>query len=167
MNLWLLALYYVVFDYLGYGAVQDEHHNAPLSYRAAQVVFCWVPITLVLGFGDREWQHSNFSLLQPFAFFLLWWTFFLDWGYYALTFQPFMDRLGTFMRKHFGWPKTGWDDAEDTRSDFANGITHAYWTPYGFIYALFNGWEKATPVAGLVMQSIVGFALVIIIQLIP
>ena len=144
ITLWLCAFGYALLDYLIYGWVQDENHDAPLAYRVFQALL-WVPIMLLLDWHDR------------IAFFLLWWTFVLDWIYYAFTFQYFMDKLAHVLRMSYGVPKVGWDDFEDTEADFANGITHAYWTPVGILMG-FNK-SKSIPVWVLVVQSCVGIYL--------
>jgi hypothetical protein len=140
------AIFYALADYLGYGWVQDEQHNAPLSYRVFQVVVCWIPIMFYLPtWGER------------LGFFILWWTFVLDWLYYAFTLQPYMDRLGHFLRVRFGWPKVGWDDWEDSEADISNGITHAYWTPVGIAMGVDK--IKAIPIVVLIFQSLIGIYL--------
>lgn len=163
MNLWIAALIYTAFDYLGYGIVQDERRNAPIWFRIIQAVLvAALTAWLKLGWWDLA------------AGFTLWWFFVLDWGYYGFTRQPWMKRVGTrlkatdigrWLQTKLGLLTMNWDDWSDTQADFANGIAHAWWTPYGLVYAVRNGWEKATPIPGLVMQGVIGLALTILIQM--
>ena len=123
------CLYYVLFDYIFYNITKDKDYEAPTYYRIMQVVFCWVP-----GF--------YFLTLTEFAqFFILWWTFCMDWGYYVIEI--------ILNPKH-------------TKEDFANGITHAYWTPYGLVINKFK--TIAIPVPVLIIQSVIGIVLAVYIQ---
>lgn len=141
------AIAYALIDYLGYGIVQDEQHNASLSYRVFQAAL-WIPIMFYLD----TWYDR-------IGFFILWWTFVLDWLYYVFTIQPFMDMLARALRLRFGFPRVGWDDWEDTESDFKNGISHAYWTPIGILAGFKKNEAISIPV--LVIQSFVGVYLVL------
>jgi hypothetical protein len=140
------AIFYALIDYLGFGWVQDEQHNAPLSYRIFQVVACWIPIMLYLD----NWHDR-------IGFFILWWTFTADWFYYVFTLQPYMDKLAHVLRMSYGVPKVGWDNWNDTLSDFGNGITHAYWTPVGIAMGVDK--IKAIPIVVLIFQSLIGIYL--------
>lgn len=172
--LWICSAYYVVFDYVGYGIVQDEKHEASFNYRIAQIVLCWLPAYLLMGFEARSWSelHNFQPCWSMLSFFLLWWTFCFDWGYYGLTAQPYMKRLGRWLKARFGWPKMGWDDWKDTLSDFANGITHAWWTPLGLLVEIVDPkptydasgdrvHDLSIPPKALAFQSAVGLAFAI------
>jgi hypothetical protein len=119
---------YSFFDYLAYGSVQDEKNEAPLEYRVLQaLILLWI------------W-FVQLSPTEAIAHFCIWITFGCDWIYYGFTLLPFKKIL----------PKL--DGIQETKDDFSNGITHAYWTPLGIWYK-----KNPIPIKALIIQSLSGF----------
>jgi hypothetical protein len=133
----LLVLGYTVFDRIGYNLSRSPDWSSPAEWHFAKAAvhgFIWI-------FAD--WQDTA-------AFSVVFWTFGCDWLYYATTRLPHNIR----------WLDT-W---EDTKRDFGNGITHAYWTIGGFFYYFFKNKKDVNtpiPVDFLTSQACIGLGFAI------
>lgn len=148
MNFLLLLFGYTLFDRIGYNLTRRPDWSSPWHWHGTKaVVHLLVNSVAIFHFPffieSLTWQTA-------LAFEICFWTFGLDWLYYATTIIPH---------------RIKWLDAwQDTKRDFANGIEHAWWTVLGWI-ALACGAKKTdlAPVRWLVIQAVVGFIFALLI----
>lgn len=132
-----VCLIFSIFDYIGFNYSRDKNLT---TYRVVQYI---VQIALTY------FVWTIFSWQSAIAWLLLWWTFLCDFMYYGIAWL--VNPSGT------------WEGRSQLLQSL-NGVSWAWWTPYGlFINGLKNK-ARIIPLKILLIQGGIGFVVALFVS---